>query len=180
MGTHYSISENKFADKLANSSVSFSCPSSIKIPWSDFIPILRTCTSNLWLKHWGSLLPHVVTWYRNLSPTIPKLSWLYNFNLSRKCIISYSTVSGLSTQDFLLIPLNFRWTIPLSAHCTIYYPMVCDISHLLFICPILSTHRDHLYCPFWTPRISLSILYKFSEINKKNSILNNIIPNCWN
>jgi len=34
------ISGKEFADKLANSSTYFSRPSSTKIPWSDFIPIL--------------------------------------------------------------------------------------------------------------------------------------------
>jgi len=82
------IAGNKFAKSLA----SLRCPPSAQIPWSDFTPILRSYTSNLWLKHWGSLPPHFATWYRNISPSISSLPWFYNLHLSRTRISSFSRI----------------------------------------------------------------------------------------
>lgn len=140
---HTGIAGNEFADKLAKSSASLRCPPSAQIPWSDFTPILRSCTSNLWLKHWGSLPPHFATWYRNISPSISPLPWFHNLNLSRKTISSFSRLRFGHT---LLPSHSFKLSLNNSPLCTLHTdPMVCDISHLIYSCPNLSTQRDLLF-----------------------------------
>jgi hypothetical protein len=53
--------------------------------------------------------------------------------------------------------------------CTLHNdPMVCDINHLLFICPSLSTHRDHLLSILNTSNITFDLIGILSN-NKKTS-----------
>jgi hypothetical protein len=173
MGTpgHTGIAGNEFVDKLAKSSASLRCPPSTKIPWSDFIPILRSCTSNFWLRHWVSLSPYFATWYRKIFPTIPTLPWFHNINFSRKCITSFSRLRFGHTQ---LPSHSFKLSLNNSPLCTLHNdPMFCDINHLLFICPSLSTHRDHLLSILNTSNITFDLISILS--NQQKNIMINII-----
>jgi hypothetical protein len=136
------IAGNEFANKLAKPSAFLRCHPSAQIPWSDFTPMLRSCTSDLWLTHWGLLPLHFATWYRNISSSILPLLWFHNLNLSRKSISSFS---HLRFGHTLLLSHSFKLALNDSSLCTLHNdPMVCDISHLIFSCPSLSTQRVQL------------------------------------
>jgi hypothetical protein len=107
-----------------------------------FYPMFKSCTYKLWLKHWGSLPPHFTIWYRNISPSILPLPWFHNLNRSRKSISSFSRLRFGHT---LLPSHSFKLALNDSLLCTLHNePMVCDISHLIFSCPILLTQRVQL------------------------------------
>ncbi|KAF0759666.1 RNase H domain-containing protein [Aphis craccivora] len=163
---HTGIAGNEFADKLSKFSASLRCPSRTKIPWSDFIPILRSSTSNLWLRHWSSFPPHFTTLDRNISPTIPTTQWFHNLDISRKCITSFSHLRFRHTR---LLSHSFKLSLNDSPLCTLHNnPMVCVINHLLFIYPSLSTHRDHLLSILNTSNIPFDTKIYFLK-NKKTS-----------
>jgi hypothetical protein len=140
---HSGIAGNEFADKLVKSLAFLRCPSSAQILWSDFTPMLRSCTSNLWLKHWESLPPHFATWCRNISPSILPLLWFHNLNLSRKSITSFSHLHFCHT---LLPSHSLKLALNDSPLCMLHNnPTVCDISHLIFSCPVYQLNGSNLF-----------------------------------
>ena len=163
------ISKGTVTEKLATFSASHRCPLSSKIPWSNFIPNFRICTNNLWLKHWESFFLHFATWYRAIFPTISPLSWFQNLNLSRKSIASFSR---LRFGHILLPSYSFKLSLNDSSFCILHNdPMVCDITHLIFICPSLLPRSDHLLSLFNSYNIFFNTKNILSN-QQKNIILN--------
>ena len=154
---------NEFADQLAKSTASLRVPSICRIPWSDFSPVLRTCVNSLWQRHWNSLPPNFATWYRSITPSIPPRPWFHDLYLTRKAISSFSRLRFGHT---LLPSHSFKLSLNDSPLCTLHTtPSICDISHILFDCPYLSSKRADLIRIFDSFNIPFNIQLILSTHN---------------
>ncbi|XP_025418121.1 uncharacterized protein LOC112688914 [Sipha flava] len=137
---HTGISGNETADSLAKSTAFLCCPSSSTIPWSDFCPMLKNSVDKLWLRYWKGLPTHFATWYRDIVPSISPLPWFDKSKLSRKNISSFSRLRFGHT---LLPSHSFKLGLNDSPLCTRHFsPATCNITHILFNCPYISSQRE--------------------------------------
>ncbi|KAF0757415.1 RNA-directed DNA polymerase from mobile element jockey, partial [Aphis craccivora] len=70
--SHTGIHGNEVADNLAKSSSSLIFLPFTQLPHSDFIPLIKQYTSNMWLSLWNDLPVDFASRYRNITPNIPK------------------------------------------------------------------------------------------------------------
>jgi len=95
------------------------------------------------------------------NPTIPSNSWFYKLNLSSKLICS---ISRLHFGHTLLPSPSLKLSLSHSPFC-IYYrtPAICDIEHIFFNCPSLSSECLRLYSLLNFLNIPLNTQHIFSS-----------------
>jgi hypothetical protein len=125
-------------------SVKFILENNFRVPWTDFCPLLKSHISNLWHNQWNNLAPNYAPWYKNISPSIPSHPWFHNLKLNRNMITSFSRLRFGHT---LLPSHSYKLSLNDSPLCMLHAhdPMICDISHILYHCPLLVPQRNSLF-----------------------------------
>lgn len=70
--SHTDIYGNEVADHLAKSSSNLIFPSSSQLPHSDFIPLIKQYSANMWICLWNNLPTGFASRYINITPNILK------------------------------------------------------------------------------------------------------------
>jgi ribonuclease HI len=162
--SHVGIHGNEIADSLAKSSSNLICPSLSLIPWTDLVPILRHHVLTLWSTYWNNLPGHFASRYRSLVPVIHNKIWFKDLTLSRPLIIKFNR---LRIGHHLLPSHAYKLNLNDSPLCTLHIEeSICDLSHILFDCPSLSTKRTTLFNSLKSLNIPLNIF----DILNSNSV----------
>jgi hypothetical protein len=132
-----------------------------KIPFSDFLPILRQHINYLWSSYWNNLPANFASKYKSVIPNILKKTWFNNLKLSRLSIIQYSR---LWVGHYLLPSHTYKLSLNGSPYCTKQpEEVICDLSHIIFSYPSLSCNRLVLFSFLKYQNIQLTLLYIFNS-----------------
>jgi hypothetical protein len=146
-------------------------PFPCKIPSTYFLPILRQHINYLWSSYWNNLPANFASKYKSIVPSILKKTWFDNLKLLRTSIIKFNR---LRVGHHLLPSHSYILSLNDSPYCTKHpEEIICDLSHIIFICPSLSHNRLILFNFLKSQNIQLtppSILNSHSE-----TIINRIL-----
>jgi len=140
---HVGILGNEMADRLAKETSTNILPSLIRLPWTDFTPLLIRHVSKLWSLHWTNLPADFASKFKSNIHIIPggKI-WFQGLDLSRPYIIRQNR---LRVGHSLLPSHSFKLNLNNSPLCTFHdTESPCDFIHLIFECPSLGQERAKL------------------------------------
>ena len=137
--SHIGILGNEVADNLAKSTSNLVCPSLTQLPSSDFTLFIKRYISNLWSVYWNNLPANFASRYKYITPNILKNTWFNDLNLPRSLIVQFNR---LRMGHTLLPGHSYKLGLNDSPFCTLHlYECVCDLPHILFVCPALHGKR---------------------------------------
>ncbi|KAF0756002.1 RNase H domain-containing protein, partial [Aphis craccivora] len=107
----------RVADNLAKSSFNLIFLPFTQLPHSDFIPLIKQYTSNMWLSLWNDLPADFASKYINITPNIHKKTWFNNLHLHRSYIVQFNR---LRIGHHLLPSHSFKLGLNDSPFCTLH------------------------------------------------------------
>ena len=168
--SHIGISGNEYADKLAKLSSNLISPSFSVIPCSDFTPLLRRHISNMWSNYWNNSPANFASRLKSIVPNIKNDLWFSNLFLSRASIIKFNR---LRVGHYLLPSHSFKLNLNDSSLCTLNMgESICDLSHILFDCPSLTSQRIKLFSSLNSLKTQINL---FSILNPRSELVVNLI-----